>query len=398
VATRFTELQAALADLADALHERIPQLVEDGLVQMRDELPEFFVRDDDPDFVETYRRSYQQQLRFMFDGLGGERALDRAEPPALAIEEARMSAARGIPLASVVHGYRVTHRLLFEEALSLAVARVGDEALRTAALREASRWLFAYIDWITPRVAAAYEGERERLVRDREQRRRQLVDHVLEGRPVDAAPLAYDLAGEHLGVVAWGAQVNRALAAVRDATGLSLLSVAGTETTVWAWIGGRSIDEQAAVGAALPAGARLAFGAPAHGPDGFRRTHREAWSAYRVARSTDASITRYADVALLALTLQDPATARVFVLRELGPLARDDERTAVLRETLGAYFAAGQNAAVAAVSLGVHDRTVLYRLRTIEERLGRPVRERREELGVALRLFPVVLSGDVTKR
>jgi hypothetical protein len=34
---------------------------------------------------------------------------------------------------------------------------------------------------------------------------------------------------------------------------------------------------------------------------------------------------------------------------------------------------------------------VIYRLRTIEDRLGRPILARREELGVALRLPPVVL-------
>jgi hypothetical protein len=398
VPTRFTELQAALADLADALRDQIPRLVDDGLARMHDELPAFFLRDGDPDFVETYRRSYEQQLRFLFAGLGGERVLEGEEPPALAIEEARMSAARGIPLPSVLHGYRVTHRLLFEETLALASARIDDEALRAAALKEASRWLFAYVDWITPRVTDAHEGERERLVRDREQRRRQLVEHVLDGRPVDTSPLAYDLTGEHLGAIAWGEEPHRALVAVHDATGLSLLSVAGTETTVWAWLGGRSVDAAATVDVALPAGARLALGAPAHGVDGFRRTHREAWGAYRIARSTDAPITRHADVALLALTLQDPATARDFVLRELGPLVRDDARTAVLRETLAAYFAAGQNAAAAAAALGVHDRTVLYRLRKIEEHLGRPVRARRDELGVALRLVPVVLSGDVTPR
>jgi hypothetical protein len=390
-------MDAALAGLADALRDQIPRLVEDGLARMRDELPAFFVRDGDPDFVETYRRSYDQQLRFMFDGLGGERVLDGEEPPALALEEARMSAARGIPLASVLHGYRVTHRLLFEETLSLAAARIDDGALRAVALKETSRWLFAYVDWITPRVTAAYEGERDRLVRGGEQRRRQLVGHVLDGRPVDAAPLAYELAAAHLGVIAWGEEPDRALAAVRDTTGLSLLSVAGTETTVWAWVGGRSVDEEAVVDVALPVGARLALGAPSHGVDGFRRTHREAWSAYRIARLTGAPVTRHADVALLALTLQDPATARDFVLRELGPLARDDERTAVLRETLAAYFAAGQNAAAAAATLGVHDRTVLYRLGTIEKRLGRPVRERRDELGVALRLVPAVLHADVTR-
>ena len=103
-------------------------------------------------------------------------------------------------------------------------------------------------------------------------------------------------------------------------------------------------------------------------------------------------MTTFADVALLALTLQDPTLAREFVRCELGPLAGDDTRSQLLRETLRAYFDAGQNAAAAAAALGVHERTVTYRLRSIEERLGRPLRTRRDELGVALRLAPVVLG------
>jgi DNA-binding PucR family transcriptional regulator len=56
-----------------------------------------------------------------------------------------------------------------------------------------------------------------------------------------------------------------------------------------------------------------------------------------------------------------------------------------LRHTLKAWFAAGQNASAAAAMLGVHEHTVHYRLKTIEERLGRPVAPRRAELETALR-------------
>jgi hypothetical protein len=47
-------LDAALRDLAGQLREDIPGMVERGLAQQRLELPEFFVRDDDPDFVDVY--------------------------------------------------------------------------------------------------------------------------------------------------------------------------------------------------------------------------------------------------------------------------------------------------------------------------------------------------------
>jgi DNA-binding PucR family transcriptional regulator len=61
-------------------------------------------------------------------------------------------------------------------------------------------------------------------------------------------------------------------------------------------------------------------------------------------------------------------------------------RGPILRKTLHAYFATGQNAASAAAVLGVHEKTVSNRLRAIEEHLGHPIEARRAELELALRL------------
>ena len=396
-------LDAELRTLAATLREEIPAMVERGLEQMRRELPEFFVRDDDPDFVDVYRQSFRAQLRFIYDGLESGREVEGVEAPPLALEEARMAAARGIELATILQGYRVTHRLILDAALE----RVRDPA----ALRVTSRWLFTYMDWMTRRVSEAYRRERDLLVRDRERRTRQLVRDVLDDVPIDAARLSYALEQFHLGVVAWGEAPERALADAAEAEGLTLLTVSGTDGTAWGWLGGSRADVvpaggehgpagPAADGVHVPAGARLepppgtrlAVGTPGEGVEGFRASHRQAMSTYRIARETTQPVTTFADVALLALTLQDPTLAREFVRCELGPLAADDARSRLLRETLRAYFDAGQNAAAAAAALGVHERTVTYRLRSIEERLGRPLRTRRDELGVALRLAPVVLG------
>ena len=390
-------LDAALRDLAGELRDGIPEMVERGVAQMRLELPEFFVRDDDPDFVEIYRQSYIQQLRFIYDGLESGHDLEGRVVPALAVEEARMSASLGIKLDSVLLGYRVAHRLILDEAMDSARDCIADDDLRAAVLRVTSRWLFAYFDWMTARVTEVYERERDLLFRGGERRKRRLVRDLLDGQPIDVGQLGYELDHDHLGLVAWGDEPERSLAALRDATGLTLLDVASTDMTAWGWLGASGIGDRelrAVRDFEPPAGVRLAFGEPGHGTEGFRLSHRQALSTYRIARDASERVTWHSDITLLALTLHDPAAAREFVLRELGSLADDDERSELLRDTLKAYFASGQNAASAAAALGVHDRTVLYRLRTIEERLGRPILARREELGVALRLAPVVLRHE----
>jgi hypothetical protein len=119
-------LDAALRDLAGQLRDDISGMVERGLAQQRLVLPEFFVRDDDPDFVEVYRQSYQQQLRFIYDGLESGRDLEGYEVPPLALEEARMSANLGINLGSVLLGYRVSQRLIFDEAIVRGTDPVRD--------------------------------------------------------------------------------------------------------------------------------------------------------------------------------------------------------------------------------------------------------------------------------
>ena len=137
----------------------------------------------------------------------------------------------------------------------------------------------------------------------------------------------------------------------------------------------------------LPAGFFVAFGDIAEGLEGFRISHREARQAYRIGRQLSSDKIRYRDVALLSLTTGDEGLAREFMKRELGPLAEDNQRAQELRITLREYFATGHNASLTGSRLGLNDRTVAYRLRTVEERLGTPILARRDELSVALRLF-----------
>lgn len=103
---------------------------------------------------------------------------------------------------------------------------------------------------------------------------------------------------------------------------------------------------------------------------GFRLSHRQALEVARLLRPTAARISTYDDASLQALVLRDERAARDFMLYELGPLLARDNRTAALLDTLRAYVDSGWKAASAGARLGVHERTVGYRLVKIEQRLS----------------------------
>jgi DNA-binding PucR family transcriptional regulator len=93
---------------------------------------------------------------------------------------------------------------------------------------------------------------------------------------------------------------------------------------------------------------------------------------------------------VLSPFLDDPEALADLVATELAGLAGSDGDATRLRETALAYLRASGNARDAAILLGVHKNTVLYRLRSIEEALGHPLTERRLTLEIALHLVEVL--------
>ncbi|WP_175507458.1 PucR family transcriptional regulator [Nocardioides alpinus] len=228
------------------------------------------------------------------------------------------------------------------------------------------------------------------FLRNQDQKRRVVVSDILRGVPADVDQLGYSLNSAHLAVVAWGRSPEaniRALAASFDA---GQLVVSGTSGSFVGWLGSSALksalERQSHAVEAMP-GTHLALGEVEHGVEGFRLSYRQARQAYRVGRLVATQVVHYGDVALESLMLKDRQEVQDFVSRELGPL-RDEgsSRDELLKSTLRAYFRAGLNAATTAQAIDVHERTVAYRLRSIESRLGVSVAARRDELAAALRL------------
>jgi hypothetical protein len=267
-----------------------------------------------------------------------------------------------------------------------------DRQARTDLLLVCSRYTFAYIDRVIPFVTEEYTRERDRLLRGREQRRVQLVRDVLDGAVVDGGELGYELATGHRGVIGRGEGTESVLSLLAAALELRLLLVSVSGQTVWAWLGGAGQNDgklrRALAELELGEGG-LAFGRFGEGSDGFRSSHREARGAHRIAVATGTAVVHYDDVALECVMLADERAARAFIAAELAPLDRGRDG-GKLRETLTAYFACGFNASAAAALLKVNDRTIAYRLNSIEEQLGRPVRARQTELQAAIRLERVL--------
>lgn len=381
-------IESDLATVAEAVRLRIPELVAAIVKETSTQVPEIQGKDD-PVWAETERPSVLSALTSIVDGLAdGRRTPERASDAAL--EEARVAAQAGIDLHSLLRTYRVGQSVSWDAILEETLRHVDSDQRRTAVLKQASNYQYAWNNKVTESVIETYQNEHTAyFFRSQDRKRRVIVSDILRGVPADVHQLGYNVHTEQLGLVAWGRSPEANIRAVAVALDAKHLTVSGTSGTCLGWIGASHLKDNLVVKphaiAAMP-GTHLAVGEVEKGLEGFRLSHRQAWQAYRVSRLRPEEIVRYNDVALESLVLRDREAVRDFVTRELGSLDDDDTRSALLRETLKAYFQSGQNAAATAASIHVHERTVAYRLRSIEARLGVTINARRDELAIALRL------------
>lgn len=340
-----------------------------------------------PELHDTFRviarASILAELECLRDG-----ARPPDELPEADLEFARGAARFGAQPAGLGDAYRRGHACHWQAWFALVEAEEADPDRRRALLAHGSDFFFDYSTRLSHMTLDEYTRERDLMLSDREHRRVHLVHELLDGNNVDPAALGYDPAGPNLALVAWGDAAADAARVAADALGRPLLMVGVLDDESWGWLGGTASADtvQRLARVTLPGGAALAFGDEGAGAAGFALSHQQARHAERAGRRSGRPITHYSEVALESLAAADEDAAAAFVARELAGLDGDDVRSARLRETLRAWFAAGHNAAAAAAALGVHEQTIAQRLRTVEERTGRPVASRRAELETALRL------------
>jgi hypothetical protein len=383
-------IESSLQAVSEALEGRIDEMVDEMLVRMGTDVPGF--ASFGPELADATRRSGYANVR-----AGVRTVLHGAPPvglgPAEAEQGARRAARAGVGLPELLQTYRVGHAVAWEYLLDEVEALGLDAPERSKLLRVASRYLFRYLDSVLPLVTDAYTHERDALLRSGEHRRLRALRALLDGTRQDADELGYDLRGNHIAAIAWGAHPDEALRTLSRALGRPSLVVASDEAFVWGWFAASGFlpaDWSLIETFGAPKDTFVVLGSAAPGVEGFRRSHREAQRMYAVVRRRPRPVTRFDDVAVETLALRDEIAAKELVVRELGPLGADDPRSAVLRETLRVYLESSSNASAAAALLGVNDRTVAYRLRGIEDLLGHPVSTRSLELRLALRLEPLL--------
>lgn len=347
-----------------------------------------------------------------------------ARPPQIpaAVQYAVRLAQREVPAASLRRAYHFGSddllAQIFDEVRSLDV----DPELRLHLLHHLAGWLHSYVDWITRVVMDAYEEERRQISTRRASQTATLVRAVLDDLPdcTDgfAERTGYRLGHWHLAAFVWVDDANPAvdhtevlearvgeLAARMRST--AVLTTAVDRSLAWVWFGA---PEEPADHVRLARDVmrthtdrlRIVFGSPGRGVDGFRRSHRTAGAAHRVASAgrTGEAVLSHDDraVALVAMLIDDLAGLRDWASSVLGPLAQDHENAVRLRETLRVFLECGRSYQATAERLMLHRNSVKYRIEKAEELRGVPLDRGRLDLEVALEVAHLLGSATLAAR
>jgi PucR C-terminal helix-turn-helix domain/GGDEF-like domain len=373
--------------LAARLHGRRDEILQAALAR----IPAVAGSADTDDL--EYREGIHRAIAAAIDyGLAAVESGNKRIPPIpdQSLAQARLASRRGVGLDVVMRRYLSGYALLTDYIVRELQAERG-ELLDASQLRRLLRGQATVLDRLLAAVGEQYAWEARMQSKSTEKRRSHLVSRLLGGEPIDTSELAYDFDVHHVGLLAGGARAEETIREVAAALDRRLLLVKhGDDEPIWSWLGSfrpfndEELDRIAK--AASRSTVSLSIGEPGHGPAGWRLSHEQARASWPIAVRSPQRWARYGEVALLASMLRDDVLARSVSAAYLAPLNSERDRGASSRQTLMAYFSCERNASSAAAALGVTRQTVVNRLRTIEERLGRPLSSCAAEIEAALRL------------
>lgn len=302
------------------------------------------------------------QLRQSLTHLAGGPAMSTESTEA----NARRRADRGVPLAALLHSYRVGTQFLWESFV--AEARPAEHT----ALIENAGELWLGLERMSEAIRSAYrlaETDRDRLfdslLGTNPVRIRESADALGLPRRGRFHVIAAEVAAEPPPVAVWRHLPTERLAVLPLAEGAAFPALPGGRYGV------SPAYEQISRTASALRLARLALATVPPGTDG---------------------VAHYGERPVATLVASSPETAEDLAGRVLGDLLDLPDRDTLLA-TAQAWFAAGGSTARAAQALFCHRNTVRYRLGRVEALTGRSVDHPREAAELFLALETVRLGG-----
>ena len=395
-------LSGLLQRLAAELAEHLPTLVAVIETRAMEAVPEL-VQPGDPTSYEALSHSTRANVGAILTMLAHGVPATAIEPPVGALELFDRIAARDDGLELILRAYRVGMSELWQLWACWVADRVADHDDLYALLAASTSFIMTFISQVTNDLVARWEQTHRRRERGlglspEDMIRRALYD---ASAPVSALdPLGYDAGRTHLAFALpaelGDAEVQALQLRIRGVVAAHTLTLR-RDTGQVIWVGlepAPSRSLRASLESTICRGQAIGASEPHQGMGGFRTAYDEALDARRIAvLRTETGLTHFRDVALLAVLTADPERARALALSELGALAADTAAMRRLRETLRAYLACGESQVATAVRLGVHDKTIAYRIHKAEDLLGVAIRDRHTELEASL-LIHAALAGD----
>ncbi|MBJ8344637.1 CdaR family transcriptional regulator [Antrihabitans sp. YC2-6] len=363
---------ASSAELARGLLSRIDELTDD-LVER--------IRTGDHAYAETTALTEEQLRVSVFENVdailhqlatGSRGRLDAAS------NAGRLKAAQGVPLAALLHAYRLAGRAIWDQL----VLDAGPEPPEWLPRVASDLWTF--IDEFSSAAAEAYGlASAERAGRDA-QSRALLLNSLLSGEGSSAA--------RHVDVLRLLRlpDTGAFVVAVAEVSAPGVEPLARVEErlrrhavhSVWlveldAQVGLLSLGSAKSYEIARQvlvdlAAARVGVSRQFATPDGARAALREAKLAIRCSAPGSVEVNSYGESPVPLLVAHSPEAGRLIARSVFGAvLELQDDEAASLLETLSTWFECGGSATDAARRLHFHRNTIHYRLRRIEQLTGR---------------------------
>ncbi|MEU1998001.1 helix-turn-helix domain-containing protein [Nocardia gamkensis] len=310
-----------------------------------------------------------------------------------AIAAGRVKAELGIPLAALMHAYRLAGRLIWEHSLATATSASQD------ALPVLASEVWRLIDDYSSAAAQAYTDFLTERARRAEHERQAMLRALLRG-DVDGPALldttrALQLPQLGTFVVAYaetGAASTEPLPGIQTRLRAAFINSAWL-TEPGARIGLVSLTGPQALDQALTllqraATGRVGVSRPFPSAAAARTAVREAELATRCARPGAPTVTRYGSAPVPLVLAHSPVAAQELADDILGPILElpDEDRDALL-DVLELRFDCGGSNIEVAQRLHYHRNTIHHRLRRIETLTGRRCSDPKAaaELYIALR-------------